>query len=790
MKKLINLFLPLIIASALFAEEGKQENILKIEKFEQKNIVIQSPVEKEHLEPEPKREIKKEQKIVLPKPKVKPVKERIEQKIVESIELANAWKLYDSKNFKEAIEKFQSLIESTNQDIALSAREGLAYSLKNLNLLKGSLEHFEYLYSKDYKVQDMAIEIVDILIKIEDFEGAEKYAFKYCISPHLFFDHAKKLKDLGEREKAKEMLLKVFQCSQDNRELRAGVLFELSSIIDSKSLLDLIAEERKTQTDRDYLSKIGQLEIDIYRKKIASLDIKSMEVRELATKILSINPSDKDAKTTLAWHYFNLKNYDRALELFTELNKDYPQEEEYLLGKAYVYNALEKDDQLIETIEKSNIRSDKLNQLRVQAYIRKADRNKADREYKQAFENIKKLAMSNDSLSNQRAAQWFCDYGFPILASHVDSSNIGACYYREQFPQLEASFEYRYKSGDEGYSKLKEFKIPLTFHYPIREGQKLSLRVLNRYVSAGSLSENPYLGNFYRYLNGDPQINKPITSKWLIEPEIFYEIEGYPHVLLSLGTTPINATVSPMPTFSLNFDFKDFWIRLRQNSVQDSLLSIQGQKDPYSSSKWGRVLRTGIEGGYNFIFPNSYWLTLSGEFDYLWGENLWSNYSFGANVTVGKTIKLSDNSQLDLGIFYVLKHFQRNSNFFTFGHGGYFSPQFFHMIGPTLRFQTKECCRVGIDLRASLGYLYYKTDDAPHYPKFNYDESLLNLAALNDARGSYEGEKKSKLGGSIEAKIRRSISKNFTIYGYGAINTSSNFNEWNLGAGLIYYFVP
>lgn len=112
------------------------------------------------------------------------------------------------------------------------------------------------------------------------------------------------------------------------------------------------------------------------------------------------------------------------------------------------------------------------------------------------------------------------------------------------------------------------------------------------------------------------------------------------------------------------------------------------------------------------------------------------------------------------------------------------------MIGSTARFQTKECCGIGLDLRASLGYLYYKTDDAPHYPKFNYDESLLNVATLNDARGYYEGEKKSKFGGSVEAKIKRSISKNLTIYGYGTINTSSNYNEWKLGAGLIYYFVP
>lgn len=834
MKILFFIILTFILINNVYCEEGKQENIIRIDKFGESSKIIQNPMQSE--KPLLKgSEIEKQEKVVIEKPKTEPIIKRMERKVAESLVLKNAWKLYEDGKFEQAKEKFSALLDSIHREIALSSRLGLAYSLKNLNFFERSLENFEYLYKKNYKQEEVLRNIVEILIRKENYPEAEKYAIKLsdeegkrylkniqkekikrsfkeisgsqeksifldflkenakylndCLSPEIFFEIAKRLKSFGEKEKSKDAFERLLSCKIES-DLKLGIFYELSSLISIDEMLIIIEKEEREELEQNYFKQLTSLKLDLYRKKLSSLDISSSEIEKIAEKILRLAPDDVSTKALLAWHYYNVREYDKALNIFFELNKKEPEKEDYILGIAYCYNALEKDEELIALVEGINISSEKLNLLKANAYIRKANRSLQDGNYSKAFSEIKKLTQQRDNISKEKASEWYCKQGFPLLASNVDSSNDRACYFREQFPQFEIETAYRYKSGDEGFSELKELRIPISFHYPIREGQKLSLSIIQRYVSSGSTGKTPYLGTYYNYLNGETEKNSPITSKWLFQPQIVYEIEDYPHIKLSISSTPLNGTVSPLPLFSANVDYRNFWFNLHQTLLEESILSLQGQRDPYSSAKWGRVLKTGVQAGINLDLSHSYWFSISGEFDYIWGKNIWENYSAEGNLSFGKTFLLDHRREFDLGIFYVFKHFRRNSNFFTFGHGGYFSPQSFHMIGPTLRYKIKECCGISLDIKTSIGYMHYKTDSAPRYPKFSANETLFNASALDDIRGNYEGESKSKLGGSIEARFKYNITKKINLFGYGKGNVSGEYNEWNIGLGLIYYFMP
>lgn len=788
MRALFAIFILFFFVSMTFSEETTQKNIISIEKSEEKSRVLQSPMQPNSLDTRTTEQEKKK-RLSLEKPKIESLGKVIEKKISEAVVIKNAWKLYEEGDFYRASEKFQSLLNSQNRDIALSARLGLAYSLKNLGKNDEAIEQFEFLYGENYKIQEVAASIIELLISKGEFDKAENYALKYCLKIYEFYENAKKLRAMNENAKAKQRLLNLLQCTQNELDLRVAILYELSTLLEYEDMVKLLEAEGKNE-NLQYLTKIKSLEVDLYRKKLSLTDIKSPLVLDLASRILKVYPEDRVALSTMAWHYYNVKEYEKSLDLFLLLSKKYPQEEEYILGAAYCYNALGRDDDLISLVEKSSIKSEKLNLIKAEAYIRKADRKLSENHFSEAYSTIRKLATSADPVSKKIASQWYCKRGLPVLASHVDSLSQDACYYREQFPQLEAGFSYRFKSGDEGLSKLKEIKIPLSFHYPLKEGQKLSFTILQKYVNSGTLGENPYMGKYYEYLNGIAQKNRPVTSKWLFQPEFKYEIEGYPQINLSLGTTPINATVSAMPLFSLSMDYKSFWVNLHQVSIEESILSIQGQKDPYSNERWGRVLKTGIQGGVNINLKDSYWLAISGDFGYIWGENIWDNYSLEGNLSFGKTFIIDEKNELDIGVFYVIKHFRRNSNFFTFRHGGYFSPQFFNMVGPTLRYKIKDCCGIGFDIKASLGYIYYRADSVPHYPLFSDNKALFNSSAQSDIEGKYEEERKSKFGGSVEIKFRQNLTKTITIYGFGKTNISGGYNEWSAGAGMIYFFLP
>lgn len=778
----------LIFYSNANSEEGKQENILKIEKSKEKSLVIQTPLEPTKFSTE--EELLREQKrIKLKKPKIEKKPFIIQREMSEAEKLVNAWRLYEFGLFHEAKEKFREILTSINKEVSLSARLGLAYSLKNLNQIDEALDNFEYLYSQNYKTDEVIINIVDLLIVKEEFERAEKYALPICLKPYVFFDYAKKLTFEHQKEKAKEKFLKLLPCSENDIDLRIGILYELVSLSSYEEMLKILREEKK-KNDLEYISKINQLELNLHRERLSKLDILSDEVRKIAEEILMLVPEDKSAKSILAWHNYKKKNYEEALRIFSVLNRRYPTEEEFILGMAYCYNEMVKEDALIEVIEKSEIRSENLNLLMSEAYIKRAEKSMRFGDYSEAFSTVYRLSRKESEISKAKAAQWYCNQGFSTLASHVDSLNREACYYKEQFPHFEIGLFTRFKSGDRGFSKIREFGFPLSFNYPIKDGQKISFSIYPRHLKSGNLPENSYMGKYYKYLNGAYQKNEPVTSKWIFNPEIVYEKEGYPYLNFALGTTPINGTSSPMLTFSLDVNFKDFWFNLHQSSVNESILSLQGQRDPYSNEKWGRVLKTGVRLGKNISFTDSYWLALSGDFNYIWGENTWENCSFKGNISFGKTFILDSKRELDLGFFYVFQHFRRNSSFFTFGHGGYFSPQIFHIIGPTLRYKIKDCCGFKLDLKTSLGYLYYRSDSSPHYPKFSENTALFSSRAVNDILGYYEGEKKSKIGGSFEMKYKKDIAKNMTLFINGKGDVSGGYNEWSIATGLIYYFLP
>ena len=831
MRHIMCILLILIFPFHIFAQEGKQENIISIEKQKEKTTIIQTPLKHETLTPLDK----KSEKITEGQKMQKTIYEykNLELKLIERDKLKEAWKLYEEGKYEDASIKFKNIIHSTEKDISNSARLGFAYSLKNLNKNEDALLHFEELWQENYRRDEILVNIIDLYIQKEDFEKAEMYAnylkesdrkpvtkkikeaylqkkfkslslseessaylnfknetegiLKECIGTSVFFELSKKLALLKQNKEAEDILKKLLSCASEDLQFRLGIIYDLTSIVPVNEALEILKKESSSINDKDYLDKIKSIEINLYRQKLASLDLNSPEVEEIANKILKFQPEDKSAKTSLAWYYFNKKEYEKALNIFIDLNKQYPDEEDYILGISYCYFSLNKDDELIEFAEKVNLQSKKFDEIISNSYIRKADSVFSERDYKKAFQIINKLSKQKKEILRQKAGQWYCRQGFPILASYTDLSK-DACYYKEKFPHIEIESFYRQKSGDEGSSKLKEFSLPLSFHYPIESGQKLTFTLIPKYVNSGEIEKNPYLGNYYYFLNGTQQKNTPITSKWLIQPDISYEVEGYPHIKISVGSTPLNGVVSAMPTFSINVDYKKLWFNIHQLPVEESILSIQGQKDPYTNEKWGRVLKTGISSGLNFSFSNSYWTALSTDFNYLWGKNVWENYSLTGNISFGKTFIINESSQFDAGLFYVIQHFRRNSNFFTFGHGGYFSPQLFQMIGPTFRYQIKECCENFIDLRLSFGYLHYRTDNSPHYPKFKDSIDLFNTSAQNDIKAFYAGEKKSKFGGTLEGKIKHSINKNLTIYGYGVGNISGGYNEWKTGLGLIYYF--
>ncbi|WP_024870000.1 cellulose biosynthesis protein BcsC [Pseudoxanthomonas suwonensis] len=170
-------------------------------------------------------------------------------------------------------------------------------------------------------------------------------------------------------------------------------------------------------------------------------------------------------------------------------------------------------------------------------------------------------------------------------------------------------------------------------------------------------------------------------------------------------------------------------VEASRRPVTDSLLSFAGVEDPRTGLAWGGVTATGARldatidngqvGGYANISAHR-----------LEGENVAGNdrQELGLGVYVHALER--DNQSLTAGLNLTAMRYDRNLGRFTFGHGGYFSPQEYIDVGFPVHWNGRNGARtVAWQVDASVGVQHFKVDAAPYFP----DDPQLQQAAYDAA---------------------------------------------------------
>jgi thioredoxin-like negative regulator of GroEL len=547
----------------------------------------------------------------------------------------------------------------------------------------------------------------------------------------------------GKDREAYRLFSSLHKENPEDRDCALGLVYTQMRMGKTEEALALA--ERVGFKDKEWQDIRAQLYL---RKAGEAYDQKKYaEAQTYAEKALAIQPDNQDARLLSARTYMAQGKAREALPLLLDQHKKSP--------------TPELDKSILSTYEQIG-------------------------ERKKAFQFADSLGKGVFPASPKAAAEYYASNDAPVRAAQIDPER-GTCYYNADKPSIEGSLLLRYKSGSDGFDKLIEADFPITFDYPMFYGKKWSFSLIPAYLNSGSAPSVPYAGNFYKFVNGGPKQNDLVTSLWAAKPEVGFQMEGPVRYGFLLGTSFIGGPVSPLPTFTAGASGKNWLINVHQLQVDESLLSYAGQKDPYTDKEWGRVLRTGIDGNISLEPWPYYWLIFSAGYDYLWGENVWSNQSVFGNASFGKFFPWGPGD-LSAGWFATVKHYQRNTNFFTFGHGGYFSPEVFFITGPTLRYRTTPCATYSIDAQGSAGYMYYRTKDSPHYPLFNDNLSALSGSAQGDATGAYSGENVSRLGLSGKVRGVKLFGNHWLGSAYLGFNNASSYNEWRTGVSLQYFF--
>ena len=657
-----------------------------------------------------------------------------------------------------------------------------------------------------------------------------------CTAPYVFFNSARALSESEMSMEARGIHSDIMRSCPGDLELRGLALGELSRLEAPADTMERLRDERERHgSDSGYAMKLDAIESSVLMRMLEGAEPSSKEAYALVERINALKPEDEGMTARLSWDSLNLKQYDKALDGFTRLRESDPGNAEYALGLAYTLIALNQNRKALVIADSFSDKGEEFRRISLNAHAGIGRQAYQRRDYRTALEHYSKVlemepgndeALSLTAWSHynsgdfERALPYFESkyqqvqdpaYVIPMLSIYESSDRIKAdafkeglsrsgraesvtaladyysakdrnitaaqvtdesseiCYYNADKPWLDLGFEARDKSGDPGMSKLRELTSSLSVHYPFSGGRELELSV--RHISLDS--DTPLSGAFVGNFGGTLQPWGIINSVSLIEPELRFSQEGTVSYSLALGGSPSGGEASQRPTFSIGARTSKWMLEAHRSPVRESILSYSGLKDPYGPSWWGGVLKSGIKGSLSSNPSGRYVLYIEAGYDEYTGENVVDNNAYNATISVGRPLS-GRNTDITIGGFITAMGFDIDSNHFTFGHGGYFSPQSFMAAGPTLRITSKRCRTLWFDLQAAVSYISHKTDDSPQYP-------------LDPAKtGIYAAENTSDTGFSLRGEVRKLISSRWSAGVSLAMDNSSQYDQWQAGAGLRY----
>ncbi|MGV8927799.1 MAG: cellulose synthase subunit BcsC-related outer membrane protein [Ewingella sp.] len=248
-----------------------------------------------------------------------------------------------------------------------------------------------------------------------------------------------------------------------------------------------------------------------------------------------------------------------------------------------------------------------------------------------------------------------------------------------------------------------------------------------------------------------------------------------------VGSTPLgqdlNSLVGGLQWAPKLTDFTTLTMTAERRAITDSILSYVGTKDTYSGNKWGQVTKNG--GGVNLSYDDgdAGFYAGAGYYSYL-GNNVASNKSVNANAGLYIRPYRYDDRELKTGINIGYMDFDKNLSYYSYGQGGYFSPQNYVSVSFPVEY-TQKYDDWDLKLSGSVGYQSYSQDKSAYYPNNpDLQKQLEDLVTAGfGTEAYYQGGTKSGIGWNAGVGGNYHLNRNMQIGGQVGYDTFGDYNE-------------
>ncbi|MEH3107725.1 MAG: cellulose synthase subunit BcsC-related outer membrane protein [Sphingomonas fennica] len=354
-------------------------------------------------------------------------------------------------------------------------------------------------------------------------------------------------------------------------------------------------------------------------------------------------------------------------------------------------------------------------------------------------------------------------------------------------PGADGQLGYRFRDGEQGLGQLNEVTARVAVSTGLAGG-RVELSAAPIYLDSGEpgpsgltrFGTNPLrqaqglAGNFVPALGQPGNVNDSGVAVRL----------GYQDDALSadVGTTPIGFSQTKFqggarfaPKISQATQVRVF---AERRPVTDSVLSYAGIDDPLTGIQWGQVMRTGGGGGVSIDAGRGTGFYADGNFFVYRGRNTRDNSSYEANLGGYVAAWQRDTERLTIGLNVNYQRFDNNQNFFSFGHGGYFSPQRFLSVGLPVRYVMVDG-PLSIDVSATPGFQTFRQSGEAVFPTSDpLQAAILRLQQANtDVLARYSSTTRSGLALALQGTAWYRLSAGTSLGGELRFNTFGAYNE-------------
>lgn len=251
---------------------------------------------------------------------------------------------------------------------------------------------------------------------------------------------------------------------------------------------------------------------------------------------------------------------------------------------------------------------------------------------------------------------------------------------------------------------------------------------------------------------------------------------------LDFGVTPIGkdgTTVVGGAYFNIPLSaYSELRFKGERRAMTDSLLSYFGYEDRMSGTYWGGVTKNG--GSVEYAYDDGF-IGTSLEADayrYL-GKNVLSNSSYGLKSALYvHPFKPTMYEDMTVGLSLSYENFSHNENHFSFGHGGYFSPQNYYIASIPFTYM-KRTDDLKFTANIALGYQSYKENEEDYFPtnrQYQSDLEMLNRLGLAPY-SKFLSKSESGIGGSAKLNLDYYLLDDLVVGGSLNYNTFGDYNE-------------